>query len=89
MLTTAISISYGLIAIAMGLNLWRMLRGPAAPDRILALDTLAINTIALIMLLGIDLSSAFYFEAALLIAATGFVGTVALCKFLLSGDVIE
>jgi multicomponent K+:H+ antiporter subunit F len=89
MLNTAISISYGLIALAMGLNLWRLLRGPAVPDRILALDTLAINTIALIMLLGIARASTFYFEAALLIAATGFVATVALCKFLLGGDIIE
>jgi multicomponent K+:H+ antiporter subunit F len=73
----------------MGLNLWRLARGPSAPDRILALDTLAINTIALVMLLGISLSSAVYFEAALLIAMMGFVGTAAFCKFLLSGDIIE
>lgn len=54
-----------------------------------ALDTLAINTIALVMLIGISLRSAVNFEAALLIAMMGFVGTVALCKFLLSGDIIE
>ncbi len=58
------------------------------PDRILALDTLAINAIALVMLIGIATSSQTYFEAALLIAMMGFVGTVALCKFLLSGDII-
>jgi multicomponent K+:H+ antiporter subunit F len=78
-----------MIALAMLLNLWCLVRGPTTADRILALDTLAINTIALVMLLGISLSTAMYFEAALLIAMMGFVGTVALCKFLLSGDVIE
>jgi multicomponent K+:H+ antiporter subunit F len=89
MLSIAVPVALGLLASAMGLNLWRLARGPSAPDRILALDTLAINTIALVMLLGISLSSAVYFEAALLIAMMGFVGTAAFCKFLLSGDIIE
>lgn len=89
MLNAAVYGAFLMIAIAMALNLWRLARGPSAPDRILALDTLAINTIALVMLLGIALSSAIYFEVALLIAMMGFVGTAALCKFLLSGDIIE
>lgn len=89
MLTVSISIASVMIGLAMGLNLWRLVRGPQAPDRIIALDTLAINTIALVMLLGIGISSAVYFEAALFIAMMGFVGTAALCKFLLSGDIIE
>ena len=62
---------------------------PQCPDRILALDTLYINTIALVVLLGIHWGSNLYFEAALLIALMGFVGTVALCKYLLRGDIIE
>lgn len=89
MLTVSISIASVMIGLAMALNLWRLIRGPQAPDRIVALDTLAINTIALVMLLGIAISSAVYFEAALFIAMMGFVGTAALCKFLLSGDIIE
>lgn len=89
MLNAAIPISLAMLLLGMALNLWRLVRGPSAPDRILALDTLAINTIALVMLIGISLRSAVNFEAALLIAMMGFVGTVALCKFLLSGDIIE
>jgi multicomponent K+:H+ antiporter subunit F len=89
MLTIAIPLAFVAVALAMALNLWRLVRGPGLPDRILALDTLAINTIALVMLLGIGLTSTVYFEAALLIAMMGFVGTAALCKFLLSGDIIE
>lgn len=89
MLTVSISIASVMIGVAMALNLWRLVRGPHTPDRIIALDTLAINTIALVMLLGIAISSAVYFEAALFIAMMGFVGTAALCKFLLSGDMIE
>jgi multicomponent K+:H+ antiporter subunit F len=89
MLSIAIPVAIAMLAFAMALNFWRLARGPSAPDRILALDTLAINTTALVMLLGITLSSAVYFEAALLIAMMGFVGTAALCKFLLSGDIIE
>jgi len=89
MLSIAIPSALFMIAAAMALNLWRLVRGPGLPDRILALDTLAINTIALIMLFGISLGNPVYFDVALLIAMMGFVGTAALCKFALSGDIIE
>ncbi|WP_296808591.1 K+/H+ antiporter subunit F [Thiocapsa sp.] len=89
MLSIAVSIAFALVSAALLLSLWRLLRGPDKPDRILALDTLYINTIALLVLLGIHLGSSLYFEAALLIAMMGFVGTVALCKYLLRGDIIE
>jgi multicomponent K+:H+ antiporter subunit F len=89
MLTLALPIAMGAVLMAMALNLWRMAIGPTRPDRILALDTLSINTIALIMLLDVALGSVIYLEAALILAMMGFVGTVALCKFILSGDIIE
>ena len=89
MLSTALSVGLTLVSAALGLSLFRLLRGPSAPDRILALDTLYINTIALVVLLGIHWASNLYFEAALLIALMGFVGTVALCKYVLRGDIIE
>lgn len=89
MMALAVSIAFVLVAAAVALSFWRLLIGPSAPDRILALDTLYINTIALLILLGLRLDSALYFEAALLIAVIGFVGTLALCKYLLRGDIIE
>lgn len=89
MLEIVLPIAFGLVSVAVVLSFWRLLWGPSAPDRILALDTLYINTIALLVLLGIHLSSALFFEAALLIALMGFIGTVALCKYLLRGDIIE
>ncbi|KAB2314556.1 K+/H+ antiporter subunit F [Betaproteobacteria bacterium SCN2] len=89
MLSTVIPIAYALVSLAFVFSFWRLLKGPDAPDRILALDTLYVNTIALLVLLGIHLGNAIYFEAALLIAMMGFVGTVALCKYLLRGDIIE
>lgn len=89
MLSFAIPIALVMLAAAMALNLWRLVKGPSTPDRILALDTLTINTITLVMLIGMAAASSAYFEAALFIAMMGFVGTVALCKFLLGGDIIE
>lgn len=89
MMALAVTIAFVLVAAAVVLSFWRLLIGPSAPDRILALDTLYINTIALLILLGLGLNSALYFEAALLIAVIGFVGTLALCKYLLRGDIIE
>lgn len=78
-----------LVGIALMLNAIRLLIGPSTADRILALDTLYINAIALIVLLGLYFSSEMYFEAALLIAMLGFVSTAALAKYLLRGDIIE
>lgn len=89
MMDTALIIAFTLVGAAIALNFWRLLRGPSATDRILALDTLYVNTIALLVLFGIYLGNNIYFEAALLIALMGFVGTVALCKYLLRGDIIE
>lgn len=89
MLDNVIMLVFVMISIALLLNLWRLLRGPSVPDRILALDTMYINSIALIILYGLLMGSPLYFEAALLIAMLGFVSTVAVCKFLLRGDIIE
>jgi multicomponent K+:H+ antiporter subunit F len=89
MLATATAVAFATMSLAVLLNLFRLIRGPDVPDRILALDTLYINAIALLVLVGIHYDSPVYFEAALLIALMGFVGTVALSKYLLRGDIIE
>lgn len=89
MLDTALWISLVLFTVSILFNLYRMSVGPDLPDRILALDTMYINSIALIVLFGIWLDTQTYFEAALLIAMLGFVSTVAVCKYLLRGDIIE
>lgn len=82
---------YGFFAITLALvfNLWRLVRGPTVMDRVLAVDTMVINSIALIILYGIQQRTTMYFEAALLFAMFGFVSTVAYCRFILRGDVIE
>ena len=89
MLTTAGFIATTLIAAAFLLTLWRLLRGPSIPDRVLAIDTLYVNTVALIIVFGVMRGTALLFEAAMLIALLGFVSTVALCKYVLRGDIIE
>ena len=88
-LDIAILVSLHVVGIAMLLSLWRLVRGPGVPDRILALDTLNINAIALLILDGMYLKSEIYFEAALVIAMLGFVGTVVLSKYVLRRDIVE
>jgi len=73
----------------MLLAMLRVLRGPAAQDRVLALDTLYINAMLLLLVLSIRFANTLYFEAALFIALLGFVSSVAMAKFLLRGEVIE
>lgn len=89
MIGFALHVTMALLAAAMALNLWRLLRGPSAVDRVLALDTLYINTIGLLFVFGMQQESAIYFEAEVIIALLGFVGTLMLCKYLLRRDIIE
>jgi multicomponent K+:H+ antiporter subunit F len=78
-----------LLGLAMAFAAFRMIRGPRAQDRVLGLDTLYINAMLLLLTFGIRTGADLYFEAALVIALLGFVGTVALAKFLMRGEVIE
>ena len=84
-----LSLAQLLLAFAMAFALYRLLRGPRAQDRVLALDTLYVNAMLLILAFGIKAGTALYFEAALAIGMLGFVSTAALAKFLLRGEVIE
>lgn len=89
MLDFAILTGIAASCLSMLLVLVRVLRGPTLPDRIVALDALYVNAIALIILLGISEADQIHFEAAILIALLGFAGTVALAKFALRRDVME
>lgn len=85
----AIVVAMHAVGFAMLLALLRLLRGPSVPDRILALDTLFVATIAELILFGMHLNTAVYFEVALIIAMLGFVGTVVLSKYVLRRDIVE
>jgi multicomponent K+:H+ antiporter subunit F len=85
----ALDFATGAVGVALLLCVWRLVRGPEAPDRVLALDTMYVNFVALVVLLGLRLGTDLFFEAALLIALLGFASTVALARYLTRGDVIE
>ena len=74
---------------AMGCAVLRLLKGPHAQDRVLALDCIYLNGMLLMLVLGIYYGSQHYFEAAMLIALVGFASSTAMAKFLLRGEVIE
>ena len=89
MLRLALDVSLAMVALSMALCFIRLTLGPSLPDRVLALDTLAINAIAILIVLGLRGATSVYFEIALLIAMLGFVGTVAFAKYLLRGNIFE
>ncbi|BBK41941.1 K+/H+ antiporter subunit F [Allostella vacuolata] len=78
-----------MLVLAMAATAYRMIRGPRAQDRILALDAFYVNAMLLLVTFGIRTGTTLYFEVALAIGLLGFVGTVALAKFLMRGEVIE
>lgn len=89
MIQYAIAGSMMVVGVSMLMALWRVLRGPTVPDRILALDTLNIAAIAELMLFGMYANTPIHFEAALVIALLGFVSTVVLSKYVIRRDIVE
>ena len=89
LLATAITVTLVLYAAAMALALVRLMRGPSAQDRVLALDFLSVVAMLMMLVLAVRYDSSMYFEAALLLALFSFVSSVAMAKFLLRGEVIE
>lgn len=85
----SISIAQIVLGAAMLVTLWRLVVGPRAQDRVLSLDSLYVVAMLLLVTFGMRASTVIYFEIALLIGLLGFVGTVALAKFLMRGEVIE
>jgi len=88
-LALSLDIAVAAVSLPMALCAWRLVRGPHMPDRVLAIDTLYINAVALVVLLGIRLQTPLLFEAALIMAMLGFASTVALARYLTRGDVVE
>jgi multicomponent K+:H+ antiporter subunit F len=89
LLSGALFLALGCLTLAIGFALVRMIVGPRAEDRVLAFDCLYLDTMLVILTLGLLYRSSSYFEAALLIALFGFVGSSAMAKFLLRGEIIE
>jgi len=88
-IAAAANLALVLLGTAMLLAGYRLWRGPDVLDRILALDTLYVNALALLVVIGVRLGDAVYFEAALLIGLLGFAGTVALARYLVRGALID
>ena len=88
-LSFAINLSLFCLALATAATMIRLVGGPTAQDRVVALDAFYINGMLMLLILGIRFGHHLYFDVALLIALLGFVGSVAMAKFLLRGEVIE
>ena len=89
MIEYALIFAFACFGVGLLMTLWRLATGPGRADRVLALDTMVINVIALLIIYGIWQGTAVYFEASMLVAMVGFVSTVAYCRFILRGDIIE
>jgi len=89
MIAYAVYFAFGCFGLGLMMNLWKVIRAEGVGDRVLALDTMVINAIALLVLYGIHVGSEIFFEATMIIAMLGFVSTVAYARFMLRGNIIE
>lgn len=78
-----------IISLSIALCMIRVYKGPTTPDRVMALDTVAVNVLAFITVLSMHLNTEMFFDAVLVIAVIAFVGTIAIAKYLMRGDIIE
>jgi multicomponent K+:H+ antiporter subunit F len=81
--------AFACFGLAMLMNLWKIITAEGVVDRLLALDTMVINSIALLILMGLAMGTEIFFEVTMLIAMLGFVSTVAYARFMLRGNIIE
>lgn len=89
MIGYALSFAFGCFGLALLMNLWKVATAEGVGDRVLALDTMVINTIALLILFGMSQGTEIFFEAAMIIAMLGFISTVAYARSMLRGNIIE
>jgi len=89
MMVYAIWFAFVCFGAALLMNLWKIITADGVGDRVLALDTMVVNSIAILVLLGLSEGTEVYFEATLIIAMLGFVSTVAYARFMLRGNIIE
>ncbi len=89
MIVYAIGFCYVAVSLALLMNICRLFVGPNIVDRVMAADTMVVNTIVLLILYGIQNETTVYFECALLLAMFSFISSVAYCRFLMRGDIIE
>lgn len=89
LLTWSFLLAQGLLGLALVCAAYRLVTGPRAQDRVLGLDSLYVTAMLMLVVFGMQSGRTIYFEAAFVIALTGFAGTVALAKFLMRGEVIE
>ena len=81
--------AFGCFGLGMLMNLWKIITAEGVVDRVLALDTMVINSIALLVVMGLAMGTEIFFEVTMLIAMLGFVSTVAYARFMLRGNIIE
>jgi len=82
-------VSLVLIVVSMAMFVYRLIKGPTAPDRVIALDAMGVTLISMIALLSILVGTNFYLEIILLLAILSFIGTVAFSKFIEKGEVFD
>ncbi|WP_400242979.1 Na(+)/H(+) antiporter subunit F1 [Niallia sp. JL1B1071] len=89
MFQTIMNISLFIVSISTILFIYRVVKGPTTPDRVVALDAIGINLVAITAILSVVLKTSAFLEVILLIGILAFIGTVAFSKYLEKGEIIE
>ena len=74
-----------IISIAIVLCIIRMVKGPTAADRAIAVDTATTAVVALLVLLGFVFDRYIYMDVALVYSIVSFIGLIAIARYLEKG----
>ncbi|HKL30063.1 MAG TPA: monovalent cation/H+ antiporter complex subunit F [Natrialbaceae archaeon] len=83
---------YGGLVVASGVTFlcaYRVIRGPTTPDRVVALDTIGTNVVAIAVLFALQSDRGLFVDVSLVLAIIGFISTIAVARFVTEGDIIE
>lgn len=76
----------GVVTLAAG---YRVIRGPTTPDRVVALDVIGTNVVAIALLYAMFTGQGFYLTVGVVLAIIGFISTITVARFITEGDIIE
>ncbi|RAZ67171.1 Na(+)/H(+) antiporter subunit F1 [Planococcus maitriensis] len=89
MIDIILTIALSLFVLAILLALYRIIRGPSMPDRVVALDMIGVNLISAVAVFSVLLKTHVFLEVILVVGILAFISTIALARFVERGDIVE
>lgn len=89
MIKGILAIALIFFTITVVICLYRVIKGPSLPDRVVALDMIGVNMLSMIAIISLLQNTTAYLEVILILGILSFIGTIAFSKYIERGVIIE